>query len=160
MRRILADLSLLLLAMGLLACGPAGDDDDASDDDDAVDVCADYETEGEWEDLDEDQRRLFMECEVVPEMRDLFQEFDADEYSNFSCDTCHGADREEVDHEMPNGLEELPMGGFPFSQSDDPEEAAYGEFMEQEVLGAMQDLLVRSSDFQDPEFFGCYGCHE
>jgi len=153
-----------LLALSLLlfvaACPTANDDDSASNDDDAADPCADYEPSGAFDDMDDDEKRQFMTCVVMPDMTDAFQAFDADEYATFGCATCHGQDREAVDHEMPNGLEELPLAGFPFSESNDPEEAAFGEFMEDEVLPAMQAHLGRSSNFNDPNFFGCYGCHE
>jgi len=161
------NLLILLAALLGLAVAPAcpssgtGDDDDASDDDDSVfDPCESYESAGDWDDLDDDQRRDFMTCEVMPALMPMFQEFDAEKYASFGCVTCHGEDRAAVNFEMPNGLVELDIGDFPFSSHPDPETAAFGEFMESEVLPAMADLLGRSTNFNDPDFFGCYGCHE
>ena len=152
---LLAALLCLAITPACPTSGAGGDDDDS-----VFDPCADYETAGDWADLDDDQRRDFMTCEVVPALTPMFQEFDGDEYANFGCVTCHGADPEAVDFEMPNGLQELDLSDFPFSSHPDPDTAAYGEFMEDDVLPAMADLLGRSTDFNDPNFFGCYDCHE
>lgn len=155
-------LLFLSLSLFLVACPTTGDDDDASNDDDAVaDPCEGYEAPSEFDDMNDEEKRDYMTCVVVPEMAPRFQEFDADEYANFGCDTCHGDDRVEREHEMPNpDLYRLPLSGFPFSDDPDPEVAVYGDFMETEVSGNMADLLGRSSEFGDPDFFGCYGCHE
>ena len=154
----------LLALLGLtfaLGCPTTGDDDDAANDDDAAGLCDGYEEPDEdFADLSDAEKRAFMECMVVPTMEPLFQDFDADAYADFGCATCHGEDREDVDHEMPNGLEELPISGFPFSNSSDPEEAAYGEFMEDTVVSEMAALLGRSRNVNDPNYFGCYDCHE
>ncbi len=154
----------LLVLLGLafaVGCPTSGDDDDAvGDDDDAVaDPCADYAAPGAWEDLDEEERRAYMTCVVVPTMAPMFQEFDEERFAGFGCVTCHGEDREAVEHEMPNGLEELPLSGFPFSNSSDPDEAAIGAFMEDDVVGEMAQLLGRSRNPNSPDYFGCYDCH-
>ncbi len=153
----LLPLSLLLL---LVACPTAGDDDDASNDDDAADPCDGYEASDVFDSMDDDEKRLFMTCVVLPEMTEIFQEFDAEEYADFHCASCHGDDREEVDHAMPNGLEALDPSDFPFSQNPDPHKREYGEFMGDEVVPAMRALLGRSSTFGAPDYFGCYDCHE
>jgi len=115
-----------------------------------------------WQDLETlTEQREFMNWEVLPPMADAFQAFDADEFAEFDCETCHGDDMWQVEFEMPNGNTELPFDGFPFSESDDLEEAAFGEFMEDDVLPDMVELLDEEEyDPQTGTGFGCYECHE
>ena len=158
-------LLLLSLLSLLVACPPGGgddDDDSAGDDDDSVAADAvcddpDYEAPGAWASLDHDQRKQYMACLVLPEMTDLFQEFDDGLYADFSCETCHGADREDVDYEMPNGVAPLAISDFPFSQHEDERLRAYGEFMEDEVYPTMAEFLGLQPT---PAQFSCYDCHE
>lgn len=146
---------LLVLLLPLLGCPPAGgDDDDAGDDDDSTE----YEKPGDWQDMDFDQRKEYMTQIVEPAMQELFQEFDPVEYAEFSCSTCHGDDAEEVEYELPNSLEPLPLSGHPFSESSDPEEARYGEFMEDVVKPEMAPLVDQS--LVGAERFSCYSCHD
>ena len=151
--------SLLLAVAGCPTSGGSGDDDD---DTPPPDPCEGYEQpDGVFADYSDEEQRLYMQCVVMPEFTPIFREFDADEYANFSCDTCHGEGSGAAgDFEMPNDdLFTLEFSGFPYSQDPDPEIAAYGEFMEDEVVFQMAELLGRSTDFQSPDFFGCYGCH-
>ena len=144
----------LVLLLPLLGCPTAGgDDDDAGDDDDSTE----YVKPADWQDMDFDQRKEYMTQVVEPAAQDLFQEFDAVEYAEFSCSTCHGDDGEDVDYEMPNGLSELPISGFPFSGSNDPEEARYGAFMEDTLRDAIAELVDQEPG---PQGFSCYDCHE
>ncbi len=145
---------LLVLLLPLVGCPTAGgDDDDAGDDDDSTE----YVKPGDWQDMDFDERKEYMTQVVEPAAQDLFQEFDAAEYAEFSCSTCHGDDAEDVDYEMPNGLTELPVSGFPFSESSDPDEARYGEFMEDTLNPEIAALVDQQPG---PQGFGCYACHE
>jgi hypothetical protein len=120
-----------------------------------------YSDPDPWEDLDTEGRREFMNWEVFEPMKALFQDFDATEYADFDCETCHGDNMWAVDFDMPNGGPALSLSGFPFSQSSDPEEAAYGEFMEDDVIDDFVEILdITPFNPQTGEGFGCYGCHE
>jgi len=157
-RSLLLGLVMFAIA-GCPTNGGSGDDDD---DTPPPNPCESYEQpDGVFADWTGDEQGLFMQCMVVPEFAPKFQEFDSEEYASFSCDTCHGEGSAEAgEFEMPNeDLFELDFNEFPYSQNADPEVAAYGEFMEDEVVFQMAELLGRSTQFGDPDFFGCYGCH-
>lgn len=142
---------LLALLLPILGCPTAGGDDDdaAGDDDDSTE----YEKPADWQDMDFDQRKEYMTQIVEPEMQAIFQEFDAVEYAEFACSTCHGDDAEDVEYEMPNGLHPLR---FPLNPST-PEEEAYIEFMEDDVIGPMADLVDQEVGMSG---FRCTACHE
>ncbi|GEM_PF-2986108 len=136
------------MAVGCPTEDPVDDDDDALPD--------------SYQEMDRMQRTTYMEETVLPRMQELFSAYDPF-FPEVECETCHGADYEDpdVDYAMPNGNTELPFSGFPFSESDDPEEAAFGEFMEDDILPDIVELLDEEEfDPQTGEGFGCYGCHE
>lgn len=113
-----------------------------------------------WEDMDDAARRAYMGEVVMPAMKASFQAFDADRFADFSCATCHGEDGGSIGFEMPNGLFPLSYGGFPYSASDDADTAAWGVFMETDVLPEMAELLgLPEYDRETGEGFGCFGCH-
>lgn len=108
------------------------------------------ETKLEWKDMNREQRMEFMGLTVLPEMKKLFQEYDAS-YGEFKCQTCHGDDMKEVDYKMPNGLFALEKPDpIPASKEYD---AKVTEFMMDKVKPKMAELLG------EPEF-GCFGCHD
>ncbi len=145
----------LVLLLPVLGCPPAGgDDDDAADDDDSTE----YVKPADFGDMDFDQRKEYMTQIVEPTMQGFFQEFDAEEYAEFSCPVCHGDDAEDVEYELPNQLEDLPLSGHPYSQSSDPRIARYGEFMEDVVKPQMAQLLDRP--LTGPQRMSCYDCHD
>ena len=147
-------LSLLLGLLPLLACPPAGDDDDdAGDDDDSTP----YVQPGPFEDMDFDERKEFMMQIVEPAMQELFQEYDADEFASFSCSTCHGEDGEDLEYELPNGLEPLSQADFPVGNIDDPDRRAFALFMEDEIVPAIAEHLGRTVGVGGVR---CTTCHE
>src|SRR5687768_11563045 len=63
--------------------------------------------EGQWETMDKETRAKWMGKVVKPAMKDLFAGFDAEEFADFDCETCHGeASVQSGSFEMPT--EELP----------------------------------------------------
>lgn len=102
-----------------------------------------------WADMDRQQRMEFMGLQVLPAMKELFQEFDSGDYGDFRCQSCHGDDMESVDFKMPNALYELPK--------DDPIAAAneynpeITAFMKDKVVPKMQELIGVDS---------CFSCHQ
>lgn len=110
-----------------------------------------------WDDMTDEQKGQYMTDVVMPEMRRLFQEHDAEEYAEFSCATCHGANAREVEFEMPNGLAPLDPAAVPgMFQSEHPGAV----FMTQRVWPRMAELLGEPLyDPQTHEGFSCFDCH-
>lgn len=114
-----------------------------------------------WAEMGRDERRRHMVREVFPRMSAMFAEYDATEYADFSCATCHGPDAEARGFEMPNpGLYPLsPTGseGQHRTVSDHPEMV---RFMYNRVVPAMQALIAAPAyDEATHEGFTCYACH-
>lgn len=112
-----------------------------------------------WAQKKRQQREDWMGLEVLPQMKALFIEEDAEGYADFQCQVCHGDDMEIVGFEMPSA------SLFALSPTD-PVGAAmeYDEevtdFMVAKVVPKMAALL--STEPFDPESqsgFGCFGCH-
>src|SRR5690606_28321712 len=49
-----------------------------------------------WSEMTHEQKAEYMATVVVPRMRPLFQAFDAEEFAEFGCATCHGENAREV----------------------------------------------------------------
>ena len=78
-----------------------------------------------WEQMDHDARKAYMKETVLPEMKKLFVEFDAGEFGNMNCKTCHGAGAEDGSFEMPNP--ELPVLSMDKFQNPGDDQAASGK---------------------------------
>ncbi len=115
------------------------------------------ETTLAWADMDRDQRLAYMQQTITPEMKQLFQEFDAERYADFGCATCHGDDLREVDFQMPNGLAPLRYEDIPgMFESEQP----MAVFMTQTVWPRMTELLgAEPYSSENPEGFSCFTCH-
>jgi hypothetical protein len=102
--------------------------------------------------LDKDERGLYMRDVVVPKMGGLFRGHDADKHAMFGCMSCH---RNDGNWEMPNpGLPKLSPAVLKAAK---PEQLA---FMRKQVTPTMAKLVdKRVGDGDDPETFGCRGCH-
>jgi hypothetical protein len=112
-----------------------------------------------WADLDYDERLAFMTNEVEPTMRAIFQENDAVRWSEFACETCHGADAVARDYEMPNVLGALPLENtIEVAQMRNPEMTA---FMLDDVFPTMAALLdePKFNETTEPDGFRCVRCH-
>lgn len=113
-----------------------------------------------WAQRTPQQKGQFMNEVVLPTMRQLFQEFDAQEFAEFRCTTCHGANAREVQFHMPNTLHPLNPADMPTPESSDPEIARWATFMRTKVQPKMVELLgIPGYDPATQQGFGCFGCH-
>jgi hypothetical protein len=153
----LALLALLLAAAcGSKSKGPettAGGGDEGGGDVPAGPLAA-----GQWETMDDEARAKFMKAVVVPDMSARFQGFDAAEFAEFDCKTCHGSGAEAGTFEMPNP--ELPVLTMEKIQNPDEDHKAITEFMMNDVKPNMARLLgLAEWSPEQPEGFSCGGCH-
>jgi hypothetical protein len=115
-----------------------------------------------WDKMTVVQRKKYMKAKVVPEMKKLFQAFDAKRYASFGCQTCHGENPSDKKFKMPNAeLPKLPQptdrAGFMALQEKKPEAA---KFMGTQVKPTMAKLLgLAEWSPTTVKGFGCYGCH-
>jgi hypothetical protein len=115
-----------------------------------------------WADMTKPQRGKYMATVVMPRMGELFRSFDAKEFAEFGCKTCHGQDARERAFKMPNpGIYELPATpeGWGSLMKDKPE---FMKFMNEKVKPEMATLLgLKQFEPQNPQpgTFGCNGCH-
>jgi hypothetical protein len=118
-----------------------------------------------WKDLTDDQKARYMKMVVVPKMRPVFQEFDADEFKKFNCATCHGKEAKARKFKMPNPeIHALPSTpeAFMAAVKSKPTWPKWTKFMSEKVEPTMAGLLGRPAydpKKPDPNAFGCNGCH-
>ncbi len=111
----------------------------------------------DFDSLSPEEKGDFMEHVVMPAMKPLFQGFDAEDFSHFSCATCHGRDAREVNFRMPNGVEPLDPAHMP---AEDGEKGRAMHFMEEQVKPRMAELLHQTQwSPTNPQGFGCFNCH-
>ncbi len=108
------------------------------------------------DDLSDKDKALFMKKKVMPEMSKLFKEFDAKEFGDFSCKTCHGPQMK------PHPVDFLPelhvKDGKLVEAAEHPEMA---KFMGEKVSPTMADLFGKPHyDPATGQGFGCAGCHK
>jgi hypothetical protein len=152
--------SNVLFALLVLGCGPAAASSSSSEPASTETTGSETTTTAErpaWNDMTQEQRGHYMAEVVVPEMRTIFQEHDAERYADFGCATCHGANAHEVAFHMPNGVHPLDhatiMATF---QSSDPN----ATWMTQHVWPRMAALIGEPQfDPQTGEGFRCTNCH-
>jgi hypothetical protein len=149
-------LSIPLLAA---ACGPkskAADTTGGGGDGDAVP--SGPLAAGQWETLDGPTRAKFMGKVVKPMMKELFQTYDAEEFADFDCETCHGDGVKEGKFDMPNP--ELPQLSGDMIMKPDADMEAITEFMKTKVRPTMASLLgMPEWSPEAPDGFGCMHCH-
>lgn len=104
---------------------------------------------GEWEAMDLDARKRFMRELVLPSMRPLFQDFDAERFAAFSCKTCHGSGVQAGDFEMPSA--DLPVLSSMPSDAQKPT----ADFMKTIVKPKLAELL----GMQAAPGLRCGTCH-
>ena len=111
-----------------------------------------------WSEKNRDQRMEWMGLEVLPAMEAAFQQFDAQDFVDFECQTCHGDDMQQVDFKMPNKLYSLPKdNAYQSALEYDPEVT---KFMAEVVVPKMAELLDMQPYNPDTgQGFGCFGCH-
>ncbi len=114
-----------------------------------------------WAEMSHDERAQWMGAEVLPRMADLFAEYDAERFADFSCATCHGEDARERGFAMPNpAILPVHRSGTPGQEQMVRDYPAGTRFMFQRVVPTMQRLLgAREYDATTREGFSCYACH-
>jgi hypothetical protein len=116
---------------------------------------------GGWASLDFEGKRALMVEQVMPEMGTAFREFNAEEYAEFTCATCHMENFQEVNFSMPNGLAPLNPADIPgLGESSDENVARTAQFMFQTVTPGMVRILgVEPYNMETHQGFGCLSCH-
>lgn len=107
--------------------------------------------EKKWADMDFDERKKFMSKTYYPAMKEKFQAYDAKQFANFTCDTCHGENAKEVNFKMPNGNTPLDAADPVANGKDMDEEMT--KFMLEEVIPAGIEMLGEEDS-------KCLTCHE
>jgi hypothetical protein len=115
-----------------------------------------------WKDMTRQVRGQYMGEVVLPKMKALFQNFDAQHFSVVDCATCHGPGAEDRTFSMPNGaLSRLPDNAAGF-QALAREKPGWMQFMAKQVRPQMAALLGKEEiDMRNPkpDAFGCRDCH-
>jgi hypothetical protein len=106
--------------------------------------------DGEWQTLSFDERKRFMVEFVMPAMRPLFNEFDAERFASVKCSTCHGGGAAAGTFAMPNS--DLPALGGQTSPAPDERQARTIEFMRSVVKPKVSELLGEPT-------LRCTNCH-
>jgi cytochrome c551/c552 len=112
-----------------------------------------------WNKKTREQKLEWMGLEVLPKMKALFTEYDAERFKGFECQTCHGADMELVDFKLPNSLYGLTKDD-PYAAGKDYD-APMTEFMATKVVPEMAKLLDQGVyNPSTKQGFGCLKCHQ
>jgi hypothetical protein len=144
-----------LLVLALAACGAPSTARTSEDADEIPSPPVPFD------EMDEDAKRAWMGEEVVPRMRAMFQEHDAEEFAEFGCSTCHGPSPRERHFEMPSPhLPALPASGTPEQEQMVAEHGPMLQFMFSRVTPTMQTLLGEEPyDEATQQGFSCFACH-
>jgi len=131
------------LVFGALACGGKDDGDvvDSGTTEEVDEGPPDYDAMNQYEQFN------YMGTTVTPTMKEIFQEFDPERFANFSCNTCHPEGSKDGTYLMPDA------GLMPLRDEDFPYTSDIGQFMNQKVLPANQDMLG------PPDGGPCLECH-
>lgn len=110
---------------------------------------------GDWELMTIDERRLFMQEVVLPNMRAEFAAFDPIRFEKLSCRSCHGSGLSDGSFAMPSP--ELPV--LDREALMNPEEAAKPilEFMREVVRPRLSELLGLGTG--EASTLRCSTCH-
>jgi cytochrome c553 len=113
-----------------------------------------------WPDMSHEERLALMKTTVFPQMKKAFQDFDAKDYADFTCATCHGPDIKKGKFDMPNP--KLPKldakDGFKKMAAKHPKAM---QFMKDTVAPTMAQLLgVPAWSPTNMSGFGCANCHK
>jgi hypothetical protein len=145
------------LTLTLIACGPAAPPaaEPAADTSSAASASA-MPTTALYSTMTKEQKLDHMKTVVMPTMKKVFQEHDAQKYADFGCKTCHGdkkQDPRQVQHELT-----LSGDGFEKLMASKPEMT---KFMREQVTPAMAAIMKEKP--YDPvthKGYGCGGCHK
>ena len=118
-----------------------------------------------WKDMTAKQKGAYMKAVVTPQMKPLFQAFDAKQFKKFTCETCHGQGAIDRQFKMPSpDIKPLPgtPEAFMAKLKTEKDWPKWTEFMKGKVLPKMSELLA-VKEFNpkapDPTAFGCKNCH-
>lgn len=113
-----------------------------------------------WEKMNHDEREEYMRHVVMPKMRKVFADFNADKYGKINCKTCHGDGASDQSFKMPNPkLPKLPKTSEGFSELNNKHPEMM-KFMMQTVKPVMASLLqMPQYDMKTGKGFGCSNCH-
>jgi hypothetical protein len=115
-----------------------------------------------WKDMSHDQRAKFMDAVVMPKMKPMFQAFDAKQFHEFNCKTCHGEGAKNHTFKMPNpDIFVLPGTSAEF-QALAQTKGEWMKFMSAQVKPEMAKLLGEPEwepEHPDPNAFKCFNCH-
>ncbi|MDW8362353.1 MAG: hypothetical protein RMK74_08125 [Myxococcales bacterium] len=112
-----------------------------------------------WASLDRDGKRRYMADVVVPRMSEVLREHRPG-HEDLECADCHGANFQEVDFRMPNGIYPLSVAALQSGQWESEEDAAWARFMAERFKPEMARLLGMPEWTPDnPSGFGCFHCH-
>ncbi|MDC0744773.1 hypothetical protein [Polyangium mundeleinium] len=115
-----------------------------------------------YKDMSFAERVVFMNDVVLPEMKEVFVAFDP-KFEAMDCATCHGQGATDGTYTMPSAqIAPLPGTEEAFLEYvKDPEAARWSQFMFDEVMTRMADLIQVPT--YNPEThadgFSCAGCH-
>lgn len=137
----------------MVACGGAQDSDPAEG-----------PAEVAYADMNFEQRVVFMNDVVLPQMREVFVAFDP-AYEGMTCATCHGTGATLGTYAMPtNDLLRLPPTEEAFFErmENDADFAEWSLFMIDRVYPRMADLLEIPlfDPTTNPNGFSCHNCHK
>jgi hypothetical protein len=111
----------------------------------------------EFDKLSKEEKVKFMKQKVMPTMKPLFQKFDAKNFANFTCKTCHGKDPQGTKYKMPS--KDLPALDFEAIKAG-KEDPKVVEFMSKTVKPQMAKLLnLPEMTETNMKGFGCLACH-
>jgi hypothetical protein len=110
-----------------------------------------------WSDsMSTKDKAAFMKAKVMPAMSKVFKDYDAKEYADFSCKTCHGAT---MKPKPVDALPELHLVGGKLAEFEKKPEIS--KFMHEKVVPAMAELFGKPPyDPATNSGFGCGGCHK
>jgi hypothetical protein len=113
----------------------------------------------DWAGMSRDQKLEHMKTIVMPKSKELFAAFDAKEFGNMKCPTCHGDGAKNQTFKMPNP--KLPKLSYTdhFKKHMDkkPEET---KFMMEKVVPEVAAMLgMQPFDPKTQKGFGCANCH-
>lgn len=108
-----------------------------------------------FDDMDPGEKMNHMKTVIMPAMKTAFQEFDAKEFAEFSCVTCHGPEAKNGKFDMPNPA--LP----PLNEAVANKHPAMTKFMSETVVPQMADMLGETpyDHATGQGSFGCMKCH-
>ena len=112
-----------------------------------------------WDQMNHKERLELMKTVVLPNMKTAFQGFDAKDFADFNCTTCHGDRIKKGNFDMPNPA--LPKLDFKNQLKDETAKHPDAvKFMRETVVPQMTTMLgVAPFDMKTMKGFGCTGCH-